>query len=113
MPILKNSSKTILANCPALGRMTPYRLYSNSALWAVRMKELFELKEKNIRPRRQAVVLFLQQLFGDTVERKSIETINSLFSSENRLYMLENIKNTCWINGTFQTRFSTQNALFA
>jgi sorting nexin-25 len=65
--------------------------------------ELFELKEKNNWLRRQAVVLFLQQLFGDTVERKSIEAINSLFSSENTLYMLENIKNTYWINGTFQT----------
>jgi hypothetical protein len=93
--------------------MTPYRLYSNSALWAVRIKELFELKEKNNWLRRQAVVLFLQQLFGDTVERKSFEAIYSLFSSENTLYMLEYIKNTYWINGTFQTRVSTQNALFA
>jgi sorting nexin-25 len=40
--------------------------------------ELFELKEKNNWLRRQAVVIFLQSLFGDAVERRTQEILEKV-----------------------------------
>jgi sorting nexin-25 len=57
--------------------------------------EMFELKGL----RKQAVVLFLQQLFGDTVERKVNESLKDLLSVDRLLPTLNAVRDTYWPNG--------------
>lgn len=63
--------------------------------------ELFELKEKNNWLRRQAVVLFLQQLFGDTVGRRATDMLRWAVGTESATYILVNIRDTYWPQGVF------------
>jgi hypothetical protein len=51
--------------------------------------------------RKQAVVLFLQQLFGDTVERRVTESIRDALSQERVLKTLIQVKDTYWPNDVF------------
>ena len=67
--------------------------------------ELFELKEKSNWLRRQAVVLFLQQFFGDTVERKTIEVLRSYVSQDNANYLLKYIRDSYWPAGEWNTKW--------
>ncbi|KAJ3258494.1 Intermediate filament protein [Boothiomyces macroporosus] len=66
--------------------------------------ELFELKGL----RRQAVVIFLQQLFGDTVERKATEAIRDTLSQERILSMMISIRETYWPNGKLTESFTVR-----
>ncbi|KAJ3319044.1 Intermediate filament protein [Boothiomyces sp. JEL0866] len=66
--------------------------------------ELFELKGL----RRQAVVIFLQQLFGDTVERKATEAIRDTLSQERILSVMTSIRDTYWPNGKLAETFAVR-----
>ncbi|KAJ3275962.1 Intermediate filament protein [Terramyces sp. JEL0728] len=66
--------------------------------------ELFELKGL----RRQAVVIFLQQLFGDTVERKATEAIRDTLSPERILRILVSVRDTYWPNGKLAESFTAR-----
>jgi sorting nexin-25 len=70
--------------------------------------ELFELREKNNWLRRQAVVILLKQLFGDTVERRTTETLSWVAGRENALFLLERIRDTYWPNGEWNTNWPTR-----
>ncbi|KAJ1336670.1 hypothetical protein BSLG_006989 [Batrachochytrium salamandrivorans] len=70
--------------------------------------EIFELKEKNNWLRRQAVVLFLQQLFGGTVERRVNELLRWVVCEENTAYMLTGIIGTFWPKGVWDPQLPTR-----
>lgn len=65
--------------------------------------ELFELKEKNNWLRRNAVVILLQQMFGDTVERRTTDALSWAAGCENALSMLVYIRETYWPSGLWST----------
>ncbi|KAI8923195.1 PXA domain-containing protein [Entophlyctis helioformis] len=67
--------------------------------------ELFELKERNNWLRRQAVVLFLQQLFGGTVERRVTESLRWAVGEENVAMTLSTIRTTMWPKDVFDPQF--------
>ncbi|KAL2916857.1 tRNA (guanine-N(7)-)-methyltransferase (tRNA(m7G46)-methyltransferase) [Polyrhizophydium stewartii] len=67
--------------------------------------ELFELKEKNNWLRRQAVVIFLQQLFGGTVERRVNESLRWAVSEDNTAYVLSSVLNMFWPKGVWNPQF--------
>lgn len=49
--------------------------------------------------RKQAVLIFLQQMFGDTVERKVIELVNDNLTEARVLAQLKAFKDAYWPNG--------------
>jgi sorting nexin-25 len=59
--------------------------------------ELFELKGL----RRQAVVIFLNQLFGDTVERKVTESLHEIVSEQQILNVITKVRDTYWPGGVW------------
>ncbi|KAJ2998743.1 Intermediate filament protein [Globomyces sp. JEL0801] len=59
--------------------------------------EIFELKGL----RRQAVVIFLQNLFGDTVERRLTLILKENLTPERILGVMKTIKESYWPNGEF------------
>jgi hypothetical protein len=68
--------------------------------------EVFELKGL----RRQAVVTILQHFFGDTFERRVLETLNDTLTKNRLEEFFETIKKTYWPNGTFKYRFEERTA---
>lgn len=65
--------------------------------------ELFELKDKTNWLRRQAIVIFLQQLFGDTVERRTMDYLRWAVGYDNASYLLSNLRDTYWPHGVWNT----------
>lgn len=63
--------------------------------------ELFELKGL----RRQAVVIFLNQLFGDTVERKVTESLREIVSEQQILSVMTKVRDTYWPGGVWEMNF--------
>lgn len=57
--------------------------------------ELFEIKGL----RRQAIVIFLQNLFGDTVERRLTESLKEALNEEKIGNLLASIRDTYWPSG--------------
>ncbi|KAJ8327045.1 tRNA (guanine-N(7)-)-methyltransferase (tRNA(m7G46)-methyltransferase) [Batrachochytrium dendrobatidis] len=68
--------------------------------------EIFELKEKNNWLRRQAVTIFLQQLFGGTVERRVNESLRWMVCEDNCALMLSNLLTTFWPAGVWDPQFT-------
>ncbi|KAI8905119.1 PXA domain-containing protein, partial [Gorgonomyces haynaldii] len=104
-------SPTHPMNTPAMSEtVLPFVQENASATTALTdlFVELFELREKSNWLRRQAVVLFLQQFFGDTVERRTTEAIKSIASQENAHYLLNYTLNTYWPQGQFVSTQSTR-----
>jgi sorting nexin-25 len=66
--------------------------------------ELFEIKGL----RRQAIVIFLQNLFGDTVERRVTETLKDSLSQEKIEALLKSMKDTYWPSGVWSTNQITR-----
>ncbi|EIW86981.1 hypothetical protein CONPUDRAFT_134308 [Coniophora puteana RWD-64-598 SS2] len=63
------------------------------------MLAIFELNKKNNWLRRQAIVIILQQVFGDTVERKIRESVKSLYDESRIMPVLNLFKNALWPGG--------------
>jgi sorting nexin-25 len=61
--------------------------------------EIFEIKGL----RRQAVVLFLQQLFGDTVERKVTESLKVILGESQIIRTMQSIRDSFWPNGKWNS----------
>ncbi|KIJ66229.1 hypothetical protein HYDPIDRAFT_109224 [Hydnomerulius pinastri MD-312] len=60
---------------------------------------IFELHKKNNWLRRQAIVIILQQVFGDTIERKIRQSIKSLFEESRILPVLTMFRDNLWPGG--------------
>ncbi|KAL5495116.1 TRM8_1 [Sanghuangporus weigelae] len=60
---------------------------------------VFELDKTNNWLRRQAIVIILQQVFGDTVERKFRETMSYLLDEPHLLSYINIFKDSMWLNG--------------
>lgn len=60
---------------------------------------VFELDKKNNWLRRQAIVIILQQVFGDTVERKVRESVKSLLDEPHVLTYVNTLKDSLWPGG--------------
>lgn len=67
--------------------------------------ELFELKGL----RRQAVVILIQNLFGDTVERKVTEGLRDSLSQEKMTSIVNTICDNFWPNGVWATLAAPRN----
>jgi len=60
---------------------------------------IFELHKKNNWLRRQAIVIILQQVFGDTIEQKIRQSVQSLFEEGRILPMLSLLRENLWPEG--------------
>ncbi|KAF9225522.1 hypothetical protein BS17DRAFT_700551 [Gyrodon lividus] len=60
---------------------------------------IFELHKKNNWLRRQAIVIILQQVFGDTIERKIRQSMKSLFEESRILPVLTMFRDNLWPRG--------------
>ncbi|KAG9314111.1 PhoX domain-containing protein [Chiua virens] len=60
---------------------------------------IFELHKKNNWLRRQAIVIILQQVFGDTIEQKIRQSIYSLFEESRLLPLLATLRESVWPGG--------------
>ncbi|KAJ3039594.1 Intermediate filament protein [Rhizophlyctis rosea] len=72
--------------------------------------ELFELREKNNWLRRRAVALVLQQLFGDTIEKRISENLRWAVGEENIAYGLDWVLKAYWPDGQWATEWTTRSA---
>ncbi|KAF8846095.1 PhoX domain-containing protein [Paxillus ammoniavirescens] len=64
---------------------------------------IFELHKKNNWLRRQAIVIILQQVFGDTIERKIRQSMKSLFEESRILPLLAMLRDNLWPGGKLKT----------
>ncbi|KZT08695.1 PhoX domain-containing protein [Laetiporus sulphureus 93-53] len=60
---------------------------------------IFELNKKNNWLRRQAIVIILQQVFGDTIERKLRETFNSYVDEPHLMSYINMFREGLWPGG--------------
>ncbi|KAF8560094.1 hypothetical protein OG21DRAFT_1502449 [Imleria badia] len=60
---------------------------------------IFELHKKNNWLRRQAIVIILQQVFGDTIEQKIRQSIQSLFEESRILPLVTLLRENLWPGG--------------
>ncbi|KAF8140541.1 PhoX domain-containing protein [Boletus edulis] len=60
---------------------------------------IFELHKKNNWLRRQAIVIILQQIFGDTIEQKIRQSVQSLFEEGRILPILGLVRENLWPEG--------------
>ncbi|KAH7886060.1 PhoX domain-containing protein [Phlebopus sp. FC_14] len=60
---------------------------------------LFELDKRNNWLRRQAIVIILQQVFGDTIERKIRRSIRSLYEESRILPVITMLRDNLWPGG--------------
>ncbi|KAH7930927.1 hypothetical protein BV22DRAFT_1027684 [Leucogyrophana mollusca] len=60
---------------------------------------IFELNKKNNWLRRQAIVIILQQVLGDTIERKIRQSIRSLFEESRIMPVITMLRDTLWPGG--------------
>ncbi|KAG6332541.1 hypothetical protein ID866_6552 [Astraeus odoratus] len=60
---------------------------------------VFELDKKNNWLRRQAIVIILQQVLGDTIERKIRQSLKSLYNEGRLAQLLTMLRGTMWPGG--------------
>ncbi|KAL4069858.1 PXA domain-containing protein [Scleroderma yunnanense] len=63
---------------------------------------VFELDKKNNWLRRQAIVIILQQVLGDTIERKVRQILKSLYEESRLAQLLAMLRGTLWPEGKFR-----------
>ncbi|KAI6135544.1 PhoX domain-containing protein [Pisolithus croceorrhizus] len=64
---------------------------------------VFELDKKNNWLRRQAIVIILQQVLGDTIERKVRQSLSSLYEESQIVRLLGMLRDTIWPGGELRT----------
>lgn len=64
---------------------------------------VFELDKKNSWLRRQAIVIILQQVLGDTIERKMRQSLSSLYDESQLARALGMLRDTLWPGGEMRT----------
>ncbi|KAI5997955.1 PhoX domain-containing protein [Pisolithus albus] len=64
---------------------------------------VFELDKKNNWLRRQAIVIILQQVLGDTIERKVRQSLSSLYEESQIVRLLGMLRDTLWPGGEMRT----------
>ncbi|KAI6047889.1 PhoX domain-containing protein [Pisolithus marmoratus] len=65
---------------------------------------VFELDKKNNWLRRQAIVIILQQVLGDTIERKVRQSVSSLYEESQIARILGMLRDTLWPGGKMRTQ---------
>lgn len=97
---LQQGSSNVFSHNPVSSSLQPADSFDNDATSSTEpiidlFVELFEIKGL----RRQAIVIFLQNLFGDTVERRLTETLKEALNEEKVGNLLTSIRDTYWPAG--------------
>ncbi|KAJ3304508.1 Intermediate filament protein [Kappamyces sp. JEL0829] len=101
---VNSSSYSVFSHQPVSSATTPEPLLSENEPISSSAEpiidlfvELFEIKGL----RRQAIVIFLQNLFGDTVERRLTESLRDTLSNERLLAVITSIRDNFWPSGVW------------